>query len=166
MGEEILTIFSRWVANQLGFCAFQQPKNLGSARKLISNDDRTKAGGQKMPVVVIHLSPETRVSDGLAKEVHEVVADVLGISGEHAYVMVYNSASTRWVHESCDANFVFVEIFMFSGRSDEVKERLFSRLTEIIVTHTKVDGKDVLLNVIESDRNNWSRDGIQMSKLE
>jgi phenylpyruvate tautomerase PptA (4-oxalocrotonate tautomerase family) len=118
-----------------------------------------------MPVVIIHLSPETRPSDGLAKDVHEAVADVLGISQEHVYVTVYNSASTRWVHKSCDPNFVFVEIFMFSGRSDEMKEKLYSRLTEIIARHTGVDGKDILLNVIESDRNNWAREGIPMSKV-
>jgi|Deesub1362A_J573_1020465.scaffolds.fasta_scaffold01291_13 phenylpyruvate tautomerase PptA (4-oxalocrotonate tautomerase family) len=118
-----------------------------------------------MPVVIIHLSPETKPSDQLAKDVHEAVADVLGISQEHVYVMVCNSASTRWVHESCDANFVFVEIFMFSGRSDEMKEKLFSRLTEIIARHTKVGGRDILLNLIESDRNNWARDGVQMSKV-
>ena len=118
-----------------------------------------------MPVVILHLSPETRPSDELAKEVHEAVAEVLGIAREHVYVMVYNSALSRWVHESCNENFAFVEIFMFSGRSDEMKERLFSRLTEIIARHTGVDGKDIILNVIESDRNNWARDGTQMSKL-
>lgn len=56
---------------------------------------------------------------------------------------------------------------MFSGRSDEIKEKLFRGLSDIINKHTGVDGKDILLNIIETDRNNWAiRGGVPISKID
>ncbi len=92
----------------------------------------------------------------------------LKIDPSHGHVAIYTTpAAHRSVHESRNPNFVFTEILMFSGRSDEMKEELFKSITQVIEKHIEVDNKDILFNIIESERNNWAaRGGVPFSKIE
>ncbi len=64
-------------------------------------------------------------------------------------------------------DFVFVELLMFSGRTDEMKEALYKRLSGVIERHTDVDNKDIIFNIIESEGKNWAgRGGVPMSKID
>lgn len=122
-----------------------------------------------MPFVKIHVSSEIvpSVRQSVANDVREAVVEVLGIGREHSHVVVYDSSpSSRSVHESRDNSFIFVEILMFSGRTDEMKEHLFAKICQVICKDTGTDGSDILMNVIDTDRSNWAgRGGIPMSKI-
>ena len=122
-----------------------------------------------MPVVKIHVSSEVKPSarQPMVKDIRKALVDILGISDDHGHVILYESPlSSRCIHESRDSNFVFAEILMFSGRRDEMKEKLFRRLSELISKHTGVDGSDIILNIIETDRKNWAKGGAPISKID
>ena len=121
-----------------------------------------------MPFVKIHVcsyvDPAIRTS--IVSNIREMLVDVLGISLDHGHVVLYESPVTsRCVHESRNNRFVIVEILMFSGRSEEMKEKLFYKMNEIIKNHLGIEGRDVIISIIESERNNWARDGIPLSKI-
>ena len=94
--------------------------------------------------------------------------DILKIDPTHGHVVVYRSPrSQRSAHESRSIDFVITEMLMFSGRTDEMKEALFKALSGVIEKHTAVDKKDIIFNIIESDRKNWaSRGGVPLSNVD
>ncbi len=122
-----------------------------------------------MPFVKLHLS--SNVSKSSKKKIMMAIrlslVEILGIHKEHGHVVCYESAlESRECHENRDKNFVFIEILMFSGRTDEKKEKLYKNITEIINNNINVNINDIIINIIESDRKNWAgRGGIPVSKL-
>ncbi len=122
-----------------------------------------------MPFVKIHVSSRCIFSRRkLVRDIRLALVETLGISPDHGHVILYESwVTSRSAHESRSANFVVVEILMFPGRTDEMKERLFKRLNEIIHGRTKVPERDILFVIVEADRNNWAvRGGVPISRLD
>jgi 4-oxalocrotonate tautomerase family enzyme len=59
-----------------------------------------------------------------------------------------------------------VEIIMFPGRSADMKENLFHSVTKIIKNHTGLKEEDILITISESERYNWAKGGIALSKVD
>jgi phenylpyruvate tautomerase PptA (4-oxalocrotonate tautomerase family) len=122
-----------------------------------------------MPLVKLHVSSRNVFRRGmLVKEVRLALVETLGIKPDHGHVILYESdIFFRATHKSRSSDFVFVEILMFTGRSDEMKARLFKRLNDIIHERTRVPETDILFVITEADRNNWAgRGGVPISQLE
>lgn len=51
---------------------------------------------------------------------------------------------------------VFVQIFCAIGRSTEVKKDLYARLASEIAERTTFKSEDVIINLVETARENWS----------
>ena len=102
----------------------------------------------------------------LFKEIQELLVDILKIQANHGHIIIYNSPPNfRYVHQSRDRNFIFVEISMFSGRSQDQIDSLFLGLNNTLIKHTHVKGDDILINIIETERNFWAKNGKNLSKL-
>ena len=113
-----------------------------------------------MPFVKIHIpsSIELSTREKIVKEVREALVNTIDIKFNHGYVVLYDSPiPSRCVHESRNNNFVIIEIIMFPGRTADMKEKLFHSLTEIIKNHTGLKGEDILITIIESERDNWAK---------
>ncbi len=122
-----------------------------------------------MPFVKIHVSSGCIFSRRkLVRDIRLALVETLGISPDHGHVVLYESwVTSRSAHESRSASFVVAEILMFPGRTDEMKERLFKRLNEIIHGRTGVPERDILLVIVEAGRNNWAaRGGVPISELD
>jgi phenylpyruvate tautomerase PptA (4-oxalocrotonate tautomerase family) len=122
-----------------------------------------------MPFVKLHVSPGSLFSRRkLVRDVRLALVETLGIAPDHGHVVLYESwVFSRSTDKSRSSNFVFVEILMFTGRSDEMKARLFKRLNDIIHDRTRVPETDILFVITEADRNNWAgRGGVPISRLE
>lgn len=122
-----------------------------------------------MPFVKIHISSSIKLStrEKIVKEVREALVKTIDIKFNHGHVIVYDSpVSSRCVHESRHNNFVMVEIIMFPGRSADIKENLFHSVTKIIKNHTGLKEEDILITIIESERYNWAKGGIALSKID
>lgn len=123
-----------------------------------------------MAFIKVHMSERSLEEAGsdLSEEIRRGFVETLGIRHEHGQVVLYGAPThRRGVHESRNRNFIFVEILMFSGRSNQLKEELFRRLNSILHSHTGIGDRDIVFAVLEIDRNNWAiRGGVPMSKLD
>jgi len=122
-----------------------------------------------MPFVKLHVSSRRIFRRGkLVREVRLALVETLGIEPDHGHVVLYESdVFSRATDKSRSVDFVFVEILMFTGRSDDMKERLFARLNEIIHGRTKVPERDIVMVIVESERKNWAaRGGVPISSLD
>jgi 4-oxalocrotonate tautomerase len=54
------------------------------------------------------------------------------------------------------ANIVFVQITCASGRSVEQKKQLFARIAGLLADKPGVRSEDVIINLVETARENWS----------
>lgn len=123
----------------------------------------------KVPFVKIHVSSTVDLPARalFVKEIRETLVNTINIKFNHGHVVIYESPlASRCVHESRNNNFVIVEIIMFPGRTDDIKEKLFLNLTEIIKNHTGLKDEDILITIIESERHNWAKGGISISKID
>lgn len=120
-----------------------------------------------MPFIKIHV-PEgfnSITKRLLAADIRDCLADALSIKKEDGHVVLYESAKgCRAIHESRNPRFVDVEIILFSGRTDEIKQKLYSAVTSIVMKHTGLEEKDVLIVLIESPRNNWALGNTMLSQ--
>ncbi len=122
-----------------------------------------------MPFVKLHVSSRCLFSRRkLVRDVRLALVKTLGIAPDHGHVVLYESwVFNRSTDKSRSSDFVFVEILMFTGRSDEMKARLFARLNDIVHDRTGVPERDILFVITEADRNNWAgRGGIPISQLD
>ena len=53
-------------------------------------------------------------------------------------------------------NVVFVQITLNAGRSTEMKRALYKRLVELLVAEPGIRPEDVLINLVEVGKENWS----------
>jgi len=122
-----------------------------------------------MPLVKLHVSDDLSGESGerLLGEVLSIVRNTLSIAPEHGHAMLYSTGPARRAcHESRDPRFVFVEIALFSGRSDEMKAELFRKISGAVHRHTGVDESDIVIYLVEADRSNWAgRGGVPFSTI-
>jgi len=111
-----------------------------------------------MPQVIIHMS--TAIEEGpkgaLLKKVRETITHVLKLESVIGQVVLYESPLMhRCVSEGRDPNFVFVETFIYPGRSPELKAELMERVIYLINQYTDVDSKNILAVIHEIPRENY-----------
>jgi len=109
--------------------------------------------------------PDLQIQKKLADEVRTAMVGVLGTSLDHGQVLIYES-EMRSVHETRDNNFVFIELLLFSARSPEIKEALYVKLDAILRSHLGGLVEDIFINILETDRHNWARNGQVLSKVD
>lgn len=123
-----------------------------------------------MPFVKVHISRERMPDDCrlFAEEIRRSMVEVLEAHHDHGHVVVYHTdRQMRCSHEHRDQDFAIVEILMPRGHSREKRESLFRALSNIVQDHTGVPDRDILLNILETDRHDWAvRGGIPMSRVE
>jgi len=110
-----------------------------------------------MPQVKIHMSQATKTNEHmLVEEIRSALPEVLGIKENIGQVILYKTpAEFRSAHGSRDQNFVFVEITMYPGRTQEMKQSLCDRLSALIHKHTQVDPSDIICCIIEVPPENY-----------
>jgi phenylpyruvate tautomerase PptA (4-oxalocrotonate tautomerase family) len=111
-----------------------------------------------MPQVIIHMS--TAIEEGpkaaLLKKVRETITSVLKLKPVIGQVVLYESPLMhRCVYEGRDPNFVFVETFMYPGRSPEQKTEFMERVIYLINQYTNVDPKNILAVIHEIHQENY-----------
>jgi phenylpyruvate tautomerase PptA (4-oxalocrotonate tautomerase family) len=61
------------------------------------------------------------------------------------------------------APLAFIQVFMNAGRTVEVKKALYAALADAVATTTPIRREDVIVNLVEVARENWSFGGGAMS---
>ena len=123
-----------------------------------------------MPLVKLDVVDDLSRESGekLLSDIRSVLIDTLSIAQEHGHAILYRSELThRSCHPNRDGRFVFVEIVLFLGRTDEVKADLFREVSSAVHRHTDVDESDIFISLVEMDRKNWAgRGGIPFSTIQ
>jgi len=124
-----------------------------------------------MPLVRITLaagtSPEYRraVADG----VHQALVETAGVPPDDRFQSVHEVAasdlhwSPTYLGLTRTADVVFVQVFLNLGRTLEVKKALYARIAEKLAASPGLRKEDVLVNLVEVPRENWSFGGGGMS---
>jgi phenylpyruvate tautomerase PptA (4-oxalocrotonate tautomerase family) len=124
-----------------------------------------------MPLVRITLaqgrSPEERraIADG----VHQALVETAAVPADDRFQSVHEVAASdlhwnaSYLGLQRTAAVVFVQIFMNAGRTVEVKKALYAGIAEKLAAAPGLRKEDVLVNLVEVPRENWSFGGGVMS---
>jgi 4-oxalocrotonate tautomerase len=124
-----------------------------------------------MPLVRITLaqgrSPQERraIADG----VHQALVETAAVPADDRFQSVHEVPASD-LHWSASylglrrtAAIVFVQIFLNTGRSVEVKKALYARIADKLAAEPGLRKEDVLVSLVEVARENWSFGGGTMS---
>jgi 4-oxalocrotonate tautomerase len=117
-----------------------------------------------MPLVRITLaegtSPDHRraVADG----VHQALVETANVPTDDRFQVVHEAPATDFFWSPTYLGLertgavVFIQIFLNLGRTLEVKKALYARIAEKLAARPGLRPEDVLVNLVEVPRENWS----------
>ena len=124
-----------------------------------------------MPLVRITLARGRSAADrrAIADGVHQALVETAAVPPDDRFQSVHEVAasdlhwSTTYLGLERTAAIVFVQIFLNQGRTPEVKKALYARIAEKLAAEPGLRKEDVLVNLVEVPRENWSFGGGTMS---
>lgn len=124
-----------------------------------------------MPLVRISLAAGTSVEHrrAIAFGVHQALVETAGVPPDDRFQSVHEVAasdlhwSPTYLGLQRTAAVVFVQVFLNVGRTVEVKKALYARIAEKLAASPGLRREDVLVNLVEVPRENWSFGGGVMS---
>ena len=124
-----------------------------------------------MPLVRITLAKGASVVDrrAIADGVHQALVETAGVPPDDRFQSVHEVAasdlhwSATYLGLERTAAIVFIQVFLNVGRTLEVKKALYARIAEKLAAAPGLRKEDVLVNLVEVPRENWSFGGGVMS---
>ena len=117
-----------------------------------------------MPLVRIDV-PDTLTAQErqtISQGVHQAMVNTINVPPDD----LFQTMTLRAPHEMiCTRSFlgishspcvVFVQITLSPGRTIDMKKALFAKITETVAAATTVSPNDVIINLVETARENWS----------
>jgi phenylpyruvate tautomerase PptA (4-oxalocrotonate tautomerase family) len=117
-----------------------------------------------MPFVRIDLSKKH--PEGFAQQVGEIVYEVMT---RHINVPKDDKFQVITKHESQELvmpksylgieyseDIIFIQVTLNEGRNTEMKKKFYKAICEILVERLKVRPQDIVINLIEVNKENWS----------
>lgn len=111
-----------------------------------------------MPLIKVHIcSGEAPAAMPLlAKRLREVMVETLQIDEKIGQVLLYDTPPQhRVIHPARSNRFVFAEVLLYPGRTQEMKAAFMCALVEEIHKILKVDISDINCCLIEVPKENW-----------
>jgi phenylpyruvate tautomerase PptA (4-oxalocrotonate tautomerase family) len=124
-----------------------------------------------MPLVRITLAGGRSAEDrrAIADGVHQALVETAAVPPDDRFQSVHEVAdpdlhwSATYLGLQRTGAIVFVQIFLNVGRTVEVKKALYARIAEKLAKAPGLRKEDVLVNLVEVPRENWSFGGGTMS---
>lgn len=117
-----------------------------------------------MPLVRIDL-PDTTPDEELSAVsglVHQALVDTFNVPAPDRFQTLTRHTprqlicSEEFLGVTHSAHVVFIQIFCAPGRSLDMKKALFSEIGEQISSNCSFSAADVIINLVETSRENWS----------
>jgi phenylpyruvate tautomerase PptA (4-oxalocrotonate tautomerase family) len=117
-----------------------------------------------MPLVRISLAPGRSLDDrrAIADGVHRALVETVGVPAADRFQVVEEVPGPD-LHFSPDylgiartAGVVFVQIFFSVGRSVETKRALYAKMAENLAASPGLRTEDLVINLVEVAKENWS----------
>lgn len=117
-----------------------------------------------MPFVRITLARGRSVEDrrALSESVQQALVETAGVPAEDFFCAVHEvppedfRIDPTYLGIPRTAECIFVQIVLNAGRSVEVKRALYARISEKVGQRPGLRHEDVLINLVEVPRENWS----------
>lgn len=124
-----------------------------------------------MPLVRITLARGTgeETRRAIADGVHKALVATAGVPVDDRFQVIEEVAHEDLIFDPSYLGItrvgpvVFVQIFLNAGRSVEVKRALYARIADELSSRAGLRREDVLINLVEVARENWSFGGGAMS---
>ena len=124
-----------------------------------------------MPLVRITLAKGASVVDrrAIADGVHQALVETAGVPADDRFQSVHEVAasdlhwSATYLGLERTGAIVFIQVFLNVGRTVDVKKALYARIAEKLAAAPGLRKEDVLVNLVEVPRENWSFGGGVMS---
>ena len=124
-----------------------------------------------MPLVRITLARGASVLDrrAIADGVHQALVETAAVPPDDRFQSVHEVGasdlhwSATYLGLERTAAVVFIQVFLNMGRTVEVKKALYARIAEMLAAAPGLRKEDVLVNLVEVLRENWSFGGGIMS---
>jgi 4-oxalocrotonate tautomerase len=113
------------------------------------------------------LGPE-RVA-AVADAIHQALVTVANAPADDRFQVIeevpaeHIRFSPRYLGIEHRAPLAYVQIFMNAGRTVEVKKALYAALADAVAAHSSIRREDVIVNLVEVAKENWSFGGGVMS---
>ena len=117
-----------------------------------------------MPLVRISLregkSAEYRRAIGDA--VHRAMVETINVPAADRFQVITEHSPDNLIYDPSYLNIdrsddvVFVQVTLNSGRTIEQKKALYARIAELLIENPGLRHQDVLINLVEVSRENWS----------
>ena len=124
-----------------------------------------------MPLVRITLAAGRPAAErrAIADGVHKALVQTAGVPADDRFQVVQEVPRTalhwdeNYLGFARSAGVVFIEITLNAGRTVEVKKALYAAIAHELARAAGVRPDDVLVNLVEVPRENWSFGGGRMS---
>jgi 4-oxalocrotonate tautomerase len=124
-----------------------------------------------MPLVRITLASGTSAAHrrAIADGVHQALVETAAVPADDRFQSVHEVApsdlfwSATYLGLQRTAAVVFIQVFLNVGRTVEVKKALYARIADKLAAAPGLRKEDVLVNLVEVPRENWSFGGGVMS---
>lgn len=99
---------------------------------------------------------------GLSDGVHQAMVDTINVPADDKFQILTEHpkgdlvAHPNYLGIERSAEVVIVEITLNVGRTVELKKKLYARLAELLSKNPGVRPQDLLINLIEVPKENWS----------
>ena len=117
-----------------------------------------------MPLVRISLR-EGKSADyrrAIGDAVHRAMVETINVPAADRFQVITEHSLDNLIYDSGYLNIdrsddvVFVQITLNAGRTTEQKQALYARIAELLMENLGMRPQDVLINLIEVARENWS----------
>jgi 4-oxalocrotonate tautomerase len=117
-----------------------------------------------MPLVRIDLPASTSPQDikAVSASVHQAMVDTFNVPLADRFQTITRRAAdelictTEFLEVKHSDKVVFVQITCSPGRSLDVKKALYQKIVALIAAATQFQPSDIVINVVETARENWS----------
>jgi 4-oxalocrotonate tautomerase len=124
-----------------------------------------------MPLVRISLAEGRTAADrrAIAESVHQALVETANVPADDRFQVVEQVPANDLVFDPAylgiarTKDVVFVQVFLNVGRTVEVKKALYAAIAERLAQRVGLRKEDVLVNLVEVPRENWSFGGGLMS---
>ena len=117
-----------------------------------------------MPLVRISLSKShsSETQDAISKSIHQSLIEHFNVPVDDYFHIIeaLKQPQLKYPKTYLDVahtdSIVFVQIIAAKGRTTEQKEKLYSRIAELVAQNTSIRTDDVIITLLENEKDNWS----------
>jgi len=117
-----------------------------------------------MPLVRIDLPADTPVDEAreLSQSIHQALVDLFAVPREDLFQVLSRRSpdelvcTPSYLGVSHTAKVAFVQVYCAPGRTVGMKEALYARIAAEVARRTSFRADDVVINLVETLRENWS----------